>query len=192
MATLATNPSAAKPYPDLATDQGRKAFAAHLIAQESRGRRLWLMKLGLVWAVLLAILTFGFSMLQVDIGYAAANASFVLEGLWTTVWVSLLAISIATALAMIGALGRLSPNVRPFTALRASTSPSCAARRCWCRSTSSIKGCRQIGQTLSQAGYPEFGGSSFSTLYTGISGVEPQLWRLHDRDLPGGASSRSR
>ena len=156
MATLATNRSAAEPYPDLATDQGRKAFAAHLIAQESRGRRLWLMKLGLVWVVLLAILTFGFSMLQVDIGYAATNASFVLEGLWTTVWVSLVAISIATALAMIGALGRLSPNVVFYGASSLYVSIL--------RGTPLLvqiyiiyQGLPQIGQTLSQAGYPELG-----------------------------------
>jgi polar amino acid transport system permease protein len=97
---------------DLTQSDDQKAFAAELIAAERRSRLLQRIKVGLVWLALFAVLGWLLYLLNTDFGYAInpETAGFVLAGIWTTLGVSLASIAIATVLALIGALGRLSPH----------------------------------------------------------------------------------
>ena len=63
------------------------------------------------WGVLIALLA-GFVLisLNVEIDFIARATPFILEGIWITLIVSAASIVLATFLAAVGALGRLSPN----------------------------------------------------------------------------------
>jgi polar amino acid transport system permease protein len=95
---------------DLTKKSDQEAFAARLLAQERRQRMMQRVRVGIVWAILLAILWFVFSFLSLDAGYMAENANFVLLGIGVTLGVSLVSILIASVIALLGALGRLSPH----------------------------------------------------------------------------------
>jgi polar amino acid transport system permease protein len=95
---------------DLTKRADQKAFAAHLMAQERRRRLFQRIRVGLVWTILLIILWFTFSFLNLDVGYIFENANFVILGLGVTLGVSLVSILIASAIALLGALGRLSSH----------------------------------------------------------------------------------
>ena len=110
MSMLATNPSKDPGRYDLTQLDDQKAFAAELMAADRRGRLIQRLKIGLVWLVLFAIIGWLLRLLNIDFGYAVANSGFVLEGIYLTLGVSLASIIIATILALIGALGRLSPH----------------------------------------------------------------------------------
>jgi polar amino acid transport system permease protein len=110
MSTLATSPSGDPGRYDLKQLDDQKAFAAELLAADRRSRLIQRVKIGLVWLALFAFLGWLLVLLNVDFAYAIANTPFVLAGIWTTLGVSLISIAIATVLALIGALGRLSPH----------------------------------------------------------------------------------
>ena len=110
MSMLATNPSKDPGRYDLTQLEDQKAFAAELMAADRRSRLIQRLKIGLVWLVLFAIIGWLLRLLNIDFGYAFANSGFVLEGIYLTLGVSLASITIATVLALIGALGRLSPH----------------------------------------------------------------------------------
>jgi polar amino acid transport system permease protein len=110
MSTLASNRSQDPSNYDLTRLEDQRAFADDLLAADRR-RQLWQrIKIGSVWGALFALLAWLLYLVNVDFGYAIANASFVLEGIWMTLGVSFASIAIATILALIGALGRLSPH----------------------------------------------------------------------------------
>jgi polar amino acid transport system permease protein len=67
-------------------------------------------KIGSVWVALILILVFGLLQLRFDPSYIGAHYGFVLQGVLTTLGVSVASIAIATILALLGALGRLSNN----------------------------------------------------------------------------------
>lgn len=110
MSTLASNrPNNTGGY-DLTQLADQQAFAAQLMAADHR-RQVWQrIKIASVWVVLFGLLAWVLYLVNVDFAYAVANAPFVLEGIWMTLGVSLASIGIATILALIGALGRLSPH----------------------------------------------------------------------------------
>jgi polar amino acid transport system permease protein len=110
MSTLATSPSGDPGRYDLKQLDDQKAFAAELLAADRRSRLIQRVKIGLVWLALFAFLGWLLVLLNVDFAYAIANTPFVLAGIWTTLGVSLVSIAIATVLALVGALGRLSPH----------------------------------------------------------------------------------
>lgn len=110
MSTLATNPAPKPNGFDLTRADDQRAFAAKLMAAQRRSRLWQSVKIGVVWAALFGLLGWLLYLLNVDFAYALANAGFVLEGIWTTLGVSFLSIAIATVLALVGALGRLSPH----------------------------------------------------------------------------------
>jgi polar amino acid transport system permease protein len=110
MSMLATNPSNDPGRYDLTQLEDQKAFAAELMAADRRGRLVQRLKVGFVWLVLIAIIGWLLRLLNIDFAYAVANSGFVLEGIYLTLGVSLASITIATFLALIGALGRLSPH----------------------------------------------------------------------------------
>ena len=95
---------------DLTKKADQEAFAARLLAQERRRQTLQRVRVGIVWAVLLSILWFVFSFLSLDAGYMVENTNFVLLGIGVTLGVSLASILIASVIALLGALGRLSPH----------------------------------------------------------------------------------
>jgi polar amino acid transport system permease protein len=110
MSMLATNPSKDPGRYDLTQLEDQKLFAAELMAADRRSRLIQRLKIGLVWLVLFAIIGWLLRLLNIDFAYAFANSGFVLEGIYLTLGVSLASITIATILALIGALGRLSPH----------------------------------------------------------------------------------
>jgi polar amino acid transport system permease protein len=134
----------------------QRAFADQLMAADRR-RKLWQqVKIGLVWTALFALLLWLLYLLNVDFGYAIANAGFVLEGIWTTLGVSFVSIAIATVLALVGALGRLSPH-----ALAQGVSGFYVSLF---RGTPLLvqifivyQGLPQIGLQISERGYPDIG-----------------------------------
>ena len=156
MSMLATNPSKDPGRYDLTQLEDQKAFAAELMAADRRSRLVQRLKVGFVWLVLFAIIGWLLRLLNIDFAYAVANSGFVLEGIYLTLGVSLASITIATILALIGALGRLSPHA-------------------WAQGLSGFyvslfrgtpllvqifivyQGLPQIGVQLTKMGYPEFG-----------------------------------
>ncbi len=110
MSMLATNPSKDPGRYDLTQLEDQKAFAAELMAADRRSRLIQRLKIGVVWLVLFAIIGWLLRLLNIDFAYAVANSGFVLQGIYLTLGVSLASIAIATVLALIGALGRLSPH----------------------------------------------------------------------------------
>ena len=110
MSMLATDPSKDPGRYDLTQRDDQKAFAAELMAADRRSRLIQRLKIGLVWLVLFAIIGWLLRLLNIDFAYAVANSGFVLEGIYLTLGVSLASITIATILALIGALGCLSPH----------------------------------------------------------------------------------
>ena len=156
MSMLATNPSQDPGRYDLTQLEDQKAFAAELMAADRRSRLVQRLKVGFVWLVLIAIIGWLLRLLNIDFGYAVANTGFVLEGIYLTLGVSLASITIATILALIGALGRLSPHA-------------------WAQGISGFyvslfrgtpllvqifivyQGLPQIGVQLTKMGYPELG-----------------------------------
>ncbi len=156
MSMLATNPSKDPGRYDLTQLEDQKAFAAELMAADRRSRLVQRLKVGFVWLVLFAIIGWLLRLLNIDFAYAVANSGFVLEGIYLTLGVSLASITIATILALIGALGRLSPHA-------------------WAQGLSGFyvslfrgtpllvqifivyQGLPQIGVQLTKLGYPELG-----------------------------------
>ncbi len=86
------------------------AVGLALVRKARRIRLIETVKLGIVWLVLLALLTAGLLQLRISPQYAFQHAGFVLRGVGTTIGVSVVSILIASGLALFGALGRLSRN----------------------------------------------------------------------------------
>lgn len=86
-------------------DMGRQ-----LAAEEKRIRLIHGIKVGFVWIGLVMIATLILLQLNFDPRYVANHYSFVLQGAWVTIGVSITSILIASVLALFSALGRLSGN----------------------------------------------------------------------------------
>lgn len=95
---------------DLTQKTDQEAFAALLLARERRRRMLQRVRVWVVWIALVVILWFLFSFLNLDVGYVANNANFVMLGIGVTLGVSFVSITIASVIALFGALGRLSSH----------------------------------------------------------------------------------
>ncbi|MCB0057449.1 MAG: amino acid ABC transporter permease [Caldilineaceae bacterium] len=95
---------------DLTKRADQEAYASLLMAQERRRKWMQRTRVALVWVFLVLILWFLFSFLNLDFGYIFQNANFVLLGIGVTIGVSLVSITIASIIALFGALGRLSTN----------------------------------------------------------------------------------
>lgn len=86
------------------------SIGIQLVAEQRRSRMIQIVKLGAVWILLVAFIIFVLLQLNVDFGYAFNHLNFILQGLLVTIGVSLASIVIASILALLGALGRLSKN----------------------------------------------------------------------------------
>lgn len=100
--TLKSTP-ANQPDPDL--QMGRD-----LAAYQRKARLFQTLKLGFVWILVIGVLMVFLILLRFDPLYIIQHSQFVLQGVLTTIGVSLASIAIATVLALLGALGRLSKN----------------------------------------------------------------------------------
>jgi polar amino acid transport system permease protein len=67
-------------------------------------------KLAAVWIVIFAMLALLFRQSHFDTAWMRRNAWFITKGLWVTVFIAVVSIFFAIALALLGALGRLSRN----------------------------------------------------------------------------------
>lgn len=79
-----------------------------LVTQQKRERLIQAMKIGIVWIGLVIFMIIVLLQLNFDPGYVLKHYGFVLQGMWYTVELSLASIAIATILALLAALGRLS------------------------------------------------------------------------------------
>ena len=88
-----------------------RTLAQAVAADEARRASRWQMRFRLGWGVLIAMLA-GFVLisLNVEIDFITRATPFILEGIWITLIVSAASIVLATLLAALGALGRLSSN----------------------------------------------------------------------------------
>ena len=142
---------------DLTRQAGQEAFARHLV-QQRRRRAFWHgLQIAFVWAVMFAVMGIGLSLLNVDFAYVFANTNFVLLGLGFTIGISLASILIASAIALVGALMRLSPNAIAqglsgfYVSLFRGTPLLIQIYIIYL-------GLPQIGQQLTSLGYPQIGG----------------------------------
>jgi polar amino acid transport system permease protein len=81
-----------------------------LMAQHKKERLIMSVKIGIVWVVLIIFLTIILLQFNFDPKYMFKHYQFVLQGLWTTIALSVISILLATILALIGAISRLSNN----------------------------------------------------------------------------------
>jgi len=81
-----------------------------LMKYERRSRLLYSIKIAVVWFVLFIVLGLFLLALDFDPKYILQHYNFVLLGAGLTIGISLVSILIAAALALLGALGRLSNN----------------------------------------------------------------------------------
>ncbi len=86
------------------------SMGLQLLAAQRRAHLIQIAKVGLVWVVLVGGLTFILLQLNVEPGYMLDHYGIVLQGLVTTIEISVISIVIASILALCGALGRLSSN----------------------------------------------------------------------------------
>lgn len=84
------------------------AVGRRLAALERRQRLLEQLKIGSVAVALVVLLFLMLTQLRLSPAKMVEHFKFVLVGVWTTIYVSLLSILFASILAMMGALGRLS------------------------------------------------------------------------------------
>ncbi|MGA1092476.1 MAG: amino acid ABC transporter permease, partial [Candidatus Nanopelagicales bacterium] len=68
------------------------------------------LKVAVVWAVIFGLLAFAFFRSGFDVAWMVDKAPAILKGVWVTILFSVIAITAATILAMLGALGRISKN----------------------------------------------------------------------------------
>jgi len=96
-------PGATATDPDL-------SMGLELLAAQNRERLIQNARVGVVWVGLVALLAVTLLQLRIDLHYAVRNYGYVVQGVLTTLWVSLVSIFFATVLALFGALSRLSSN----------------------------------------------------------------------------------
>ena len=81
-----------------------------LVALQRRQRALHNVKVAIVWVVLVGILISGLMLINLDLQYMLENYDVILQGARATIGVSLASIAIATLLALLGSIARLSSN----------------------------------------------------------------------------------
>lgn len=121
-----------------------------------RSRMLRTLQVAIVWVAMILLLVFGLLQLDFEPRYILDNMSFVLAGAGVTIGISLASITIATVLAMLGALGRLSTNpiangVAGFYVSLVRGTPLLI------QIYIIYLGLPQIGKTLIENGYPKWG-----------------------------------
>ncbi len=142
---------------DLTKRADQQAYASLLMAQERRRKWMQRVRVALVWVFLVLILWFLFSFLNLDFGYIFQNANFVLLGIGVTIGVSLVSIAIASIIALFGALGRLSTNAI-FHGMASFYVSLFRGTPLLVQIFIIYLGLPQIGQQISERGFPWLGG----------------------------------
>ncbi len=88
-------------------DQG---MGEALVALQQRRRLIQGLKVSAVWVGLIILVTAGMLMLHISPSYMLQHYDVILQGAGTTIYVSLVSILIATMLALLGSIARLSSN----------------------------------------------------------------------------------
>ena len=96
--------------PDLPPTDPDQAMGLALMAQQRNKRTIQMIKIGIVWLGLLIFLGIMLLLLDFDPLCVLEHFPFVLKGLRLTIEISVISIAIATVLALLGAIGRLSNN----------------------------------------------------------------------------------
>ena len=81
-----------------------------LVALQQRRRLIQGLKVSAVWVGLIILVTAGMLMLHISPSYMLQHYDVILQGAGTTIYVSLVSIPIATMLALLGSIARLSSN----------------------------------------------------------------------------------
>ena len=92
-----------------ATDANQEMGIA-LVVLQRRNKVIQQIKVVGVWIALVAVLTGGLLLLRIEPSYILQHYDIILQGAWTTIYVSFVSILIATAIALIGSIARLSSN----------------------------------------------------------------------------------
>lgn len=145
-----------------------KTLGAQFAAKERRSQWLHDLRVGGVWIALAVVLLLILVQFRFDPAYIWENKWFVIAGLATTIYVSFFSIAIATLLAFVGALGRLSNNavwqgISGFYVSLFRGTPLLI------QIYLIYLGLPQIGQTLREAGYPSL--ATWFILSATVSGV---------------------
>ncbi len=131
-------------------------FATRLVINQRRQHWYHELKLSGVWVALTLFLILILLQLRFDPAYIWENKWFVLIGLGTTIGISLVSIVLATILAFTGSLARISDNpvaqgISGFYVSLFRGTPLLI------QIYIIYLGLPQVGQSISQAGYPELG-----------------------------------
>ncbi|MCU0486883.1 MAG: amino acid ABC transporter permease [Anaerolineales bacterium] len=96
--------------PNISPPDPHQPMGLALIADQRKKRLIQMIKIGFVWLGLIAFLGSLLLLLDFDIPYIGDHYVDVLKALPITIGISLVSILIATVLALLGAIGRLSHN----------------------------------------------------------------------------------
>ena len=127
-----------------------------LAALQRRQKTLQGIKISIVWALLVAGLIAALLLLNIQPSYIFQHFNIILQGAWVTIYVSMLSILIASLLALIGSIARLSSNslAQGISGFYVSV----------IRGTPLLiqifiiyQGLPQIGQQISKLGFPQIG-----------------------------------
>ena len=92
----------------------RRPLLDEILAARRRARLRFRLQFALVWVALIGLLVGALSVTgNIDPGWITDNGDYILAGIWFTVMVSVASICLATLLAAIGALGRISTHPIP-------------------------------------------------------------------------------
>jgi polar amino acid transport system permease protein len=89
---------------------GNQSMGATLVIFQRRQRLIHNVKVGLVWATLIALLVGGLMMIRLQPSYMVDHYQIILQGAGATIGVSLASVAIATILALLGSVARLSSS----------------------------------------------------------------------------------
>jgi polar amino acid transport system permease protein len=92
------------------TEDPHQEMGTALVALQQRQKTIQGIKLAVVWIILIAILTAGLMALNIEPNYIVQHYNVILQGAGATIGVSLASIAIATLLALLGSIARLSSN----------------------------------------------------------------------------------
>ena len=87
-----------------------QSMGAALVALQRRQRMIHNVKVTIVWVILVSLLTGGLLLISLQPRYMLEHYNIILQGAGATIGVSLASIAIATLLALLGSVARLSSN----------------------------------------------------------------------------------
>ncbi len=99
---ISSNPSAGK--------DSKKSLGEALVEVQRRQRLIHNVKVSIVWLILVSLLVGAMLLIRINPRYMLEHYNIILQGAGATIGVSLASIAIATILALLGSIARLSSN----------------------------------------------------------------------------------